>query len=188
MGNYVSDSTEGETGNEKRKITPQLIYDSLSANNKGTLIGGLIVCGALLLVALLFVFIINQSGMEPKWATVVKSLIMSVPVIVALLFVYWYWRGLKKLANGGFVVITDTADRVVTDDRMVRTYNSRGAHYKMEHAMYMYRCGRVVISLEETYLYSDGDIFYVVVSNKDSNVPLLMYNAMLYDLEDIEIE
>lgn len=189
MGNYVSDSTRGENGDEKRKITPQLIYNTLSEANKGNLFGGLIACGGLLLIALLFVMIIAVSGMEQKWATVLKILILSVPFIVAILVIYYYWSGLKKLANGGFAVITDTADRVVTDDKVVRHYRAgRGTYYTTEHAMYMYRCGRVVISLEETYIYSDGDLFYVVVANKDSNVPLLLYNSKLFDPEDIEVE
>jgi hypothetical protein len=91
---------------------------------------------------------------------------------------------MKKLAGGGYKIIIDTADRIVTDDRYVRY----GQHSYMEHAMYLYHCGRVVISLQETYTNSEGDEFFVVVSKDRPNRALFAYNTQYYELVDLNVE
>jgi hypothetical protein len=55
-----------------------------------------------------------------------------------------------------------------------------------EHAMYLWRCGRVVISLEETYLNSEGDTCYVFVYDKEPDKPIAVYNTKFYELETDE--
>lgn len=182
MGNYVSESTRGDPSDAKKRITPKIIYNSLAAQKRAALIGGLIVCFALLLVAVMFSFILSDVLVD-KWASIVRFVLLSLPFLIALLVVYYYWRGLRELHRGdGYTIITDTVERVVTDDKMVRRYNGHGMSAYMEHAMYLYVCGRVVISLEETYTYSEDDVFYVVVSKNRPNVPLLLYNSKYYEL------
>ncbi len=185
MANYVSKSTEIAPDDKKKKqITPKKIYDAISNSHKGELWGIMIVAFAILLVMLLFVFVVNISGMEQKWATFVKILLLSVPFLIAMVSVYVYYRNTKMLAEGGYKIITDTAERVVTDDRYVH----RGRHSYMEHAMYLYNCGRVVISLQETYTNSEGDTFYVVVSKKHPRTALFAYNSKYYELVDLTVE
>lgn len=189
MGNYVSDSTGGDTDNEKRKLTPQLIYDTLASQNKSELVGGVLAGAVLLVVALLFVLIFSAGGFFTEKGLVIANMaVLSVPFLVFLLFVFLYWKGMKRLFEGNYVVITDTVERVVTDDKLVRRYNGHRYTTYMEHAMYLYRCGRIVISLEETYVNSENDVYYIVLPHKDSNHPLLRYNSKFYELEDLEVE
>lgn len=185
MGNYVSKSTEiAPDDNKKKQITPERIYEALSNSHKGEFWGMTIVSFAFLFVALLFVLIVNVSGMEQKWATLVNILLLSVPFLIFMAAGYHYYRNMKKLAGGGYKIIIDTADRVVTDDRYVRY----GRHSYMEHAMYLYHCGRVVISLQETYTNSEGDEFFVVVSKDRPNRALFAYNTQYYELVDLNVE
>ena len=185
MANYISDSTKHNPDDDKKKqITPEKIYDALSNSHKAALWTEMILAFAVLIVALLFVLVVNISGMEQKWATLVIILLLSVPFFMVLAFVYTYYRNIKKLAHGGYRIITDKVTRVVTDDRYVHT--GRSGH--MEHAMYLYRCGRVVISLEGTYTNSEGDEFFVVVANERSTRPLLVYNTKYYELVDLNTE
>lgn len=185
MANYVSKSTESVPDDKKKKqITPQRIYDALSNSHKGDLWGTIIISFVILIGMLIFVLVVNVSGMEKKWATLVNILLLSVPFLVFMVSVYTYCRNMKKLADGGYKIITDTADRIVTDDRYVRY----GRHSYMEHAMYLYNCGRVVISLQETYTNSDGDEFFVVVSKERPNKALFAYNTKYYELVDLNTE
>ncbi len=185
MANYISDSTKIDPNDKKKKqITPEKIYDAISNSNKGGLWGGIILSFVILIMMLIFVLVVNISGMEQKWATLVNMLLLSVPLAMVMIFLYLYYRDTKMLAEGGYKIITDTAERVVTDDRYVRY----GRHSYMEHAMYLYNCGRVVISLQETYTNSEGDTFYVVVSKKRPRTALFAYNSKYYELVDLKVE
>ena len=188
MANYVSDSTKADPSfDRKKQITPKHIYDVLSNSVKADLLGRLIISGAFLVIMLMFILLVNlldESEITKTAAFLIKLVLWSIPFLAALWSLYRYYRDMKILGRGEYRVITDTVSRVVTDDRYVR----RGRHSYMEHAMYLYRCGRVVISLEETYTNSEGDEFYVVVANSRSNKALLAYNKNYYELADITVQ
>lgn len=184
MGNYVSESTASDFDeNKKRVITPKIIYETIEAGIKGAFYGGFAVCFALLLLAVMFYFIFSQTLVE-KWLIVMKFVLFSIPIISAIANCLVYWHRIKELHRGdAYELITDTAENIVTDDKVV--YRHRGSHTYMttEHAMYLYVCGRQVITLQETYIYSENDEFYVLVHKKRPRKALVYYCAKLYDLE-----
>ena len=187
MANYKSPSLEAEKADGKRKISPQSIYNSLVSAAKAGIHGGVI---ATVIIAVVFIplgiLLSNVGNLEPGWGTVVIFGFTSVPVLIFLVTYIGYHRHMKQITSGAYSLIKDTVERVVTDDKTVRKHNGHSYVITTEHAMYLYRCGRVVISLEETYTNSEGDICYVVVFDKNPNTPIFIYNSKFYELEDLE--
>ncbi len=185
MGNYVSKSTIADQQAEgKRIITPQNIYSELVDLAKVDLVGWFVVSGVCVIFSGLFIFIFSlDTPLNETWTKIIKIALAALPVLIAIGNVFHYYITLKKMAKEDYDIIADKVERVVQDDRMVRRYTRHGTTYRMEHAMYLSTCGRVVISLEGVSTNSEGDIFYVIVSKKRPTKPLLLYNSKYYDLQ-----
>ena len=124
----------------------------------------------------------SLSELEGGWYFLLTFGCCSIPVIIFFICAVFKLKRLKALVSGAYSLITDTVERVVIDDKYV--YQSKHSYY--EHAMYLYRCGRVVISLEETCLYSEGDICYVFVYDDMPDTPIAVYNTKYYELDEVE--
>ncbi len=184
MANYVSESTGGDFDeNKKRVITPKMMYETIESGIKGAFYGGFAVSFAFLLLAVMFYFIFSQMLVE-KWLLLMKFVLFSIPIIIAIANCVTYMYRIKELRTGeAYDIITDTAVNVVTDDKTVYRHRGTRGYMSTEHAMYLYVCGRQVITLQETYLYSEKDRFYVLVHKKRPTKALLYFCEKLYDLE-----
>lgn len=188
MANYISKDMREMQEGEKRKITPKSIHKSLVAMEKVNFIGWLIASAALLMVSGMIAFGLSLDGFsDEKLNNTVKILLLAAPFLMALVVVICYCYRMKTFSSRRYTVITDTVQRVVTDDRLVVRHRGGRRVMRTEHAMYLYRCGRVVISLEETYINSEGDVYYVVVDVKKPNDAIFLYNSKFYELEDVEM-
>ena len=193
MANFKSRSTEAEQeGEGKKVITPETINKALIASEKAGFTVGLISCGIILIMMIFLVALFNLSdafdGLIEPWPEVIYTILIALPIFAAIFVLYAYWKGLKNITEENYILITDDVQRVVTDDKIKRRWHHGRAHYYTEHAMYLYKCGRVVISLEQTYTISEGDIYYAVVNKKHPTSAVLLYNSKFYELEDIEVE
>ena len=184
MANYVSESTGGDFDeNKKRVITPKMMYETIEAGIKGTFYGGFAVSFAFLLIAVMFYFILSEMLVE-KWLLLMRFVLFSIPIIIAIVNYVMYMYRIKELHTGeAYDIITDTAVNVVTDDKTVCRHRGTRRYMTTEHAMYLYICGRQVITLQETYLYSEKDRFYVLVHKKRPTKALLYFCEKQYDLE-----
>ncbi len=182
MGNYVSDSTRADPNDGKRKVTPEMIMRTLAAQKKGTLHSGYILSGSCLFLSLMVLFIMGVSSATGAWVPFVTGLLLVLPFAILLGFVYAYKRSIKRLSGNHYAVVTDSVERVVEDDKLVRSYVGNRVSYHMEHAMYLTHLGRVVISKSDTYTTSVGDTFYIVVDKDAPSTPYLMLNSKYYEL------
>jgi|GEM_PF-1976758 len=186
MGNYVSDSTRADPHDGKQKVTPEMIMNVIAAQKKGTLHYGCLISGTCFFLSLMALFIMGVASATGAWVPFVTVLLLVLPFAILLGFVYAYKRSIKRLSGSDYAVITDTVERVVEDDKMVRSYVGNRVSYRMEHAMYLTNLGRVVISQSDTYVTSVGDTFYIVVDKKAPREPYLMLNSKYYELQSSE--
>lgn len=190
MANYKSKSLLADSGEDgKKKLNPKIIYDSLASYTKASIKMGAV---AMAVVEAVFIWlgicVSNIGNFEKGWDTVVVFGFTSFPLILFAILFLTYYKSMKKIISGEYSLIKDTVERVVADDKTVVRHTGSRTTVSTEHAMYLYRCGRVVISLQATYTNSEGDICYVVVFNDKPNTPVAVYNSKYYELEDIEAE
>lgn len=176
MANYKSESLNADPKDKKRKIQPEETHKKLLKDNRGDCIFVV----ALFIIVNIFIVPISILGINVGMIVVSVILICVSFGLFTVWFIYCYRRYLK-VAKGKYSLKLDTVERVVTDDRYVR--RGRASYY--EHAIYLWHCGRVVVSLEETYLYSEGDSCYVFIID-ENETPLAVYNTKFYELDDIE--
>ncbi len=127
------------------------------------------------------IFIANIDNYEPGWDIVIIFGFSAFPLFLFGLILWSICSSAKRILNGSYKMILDTVERVVTDELVG---SGKNRHY--EHAMYLWLCGRVVISLQDTYLNTEGDKCYVLVFDDGKNTPVAVYNTKFYELEDIE--
>lgn len=185
MANYKSpnlDSGEKEEG--KKKLNPKIIHRTLiSSHQKGIkmLLAFLLLCEIIFVP--LGILVSNIDSFEPGWDIVIIFGFSALPAILFGVSIISLYRSMQKITKGAYSLITDTIEQVVADDKYV--YRGKGRGY-YEHAMYLYRCGRVVISLGETYTNSEGEMCYVVVYDDKPDKAVAVFNSKFYELEDIE--
>ncbi len=189
MANYKSKTLMPEHQEEgKKKISPEYIHKSLLESVKAELYAGLIVSGIILLFIIFLCGMFEISNeffmLKEPWDKVIYLCLFLIPIVVVIILLFIYKRDINRITSGNYSIITDDVQSVVTDDKMVK----RGRSSTMEHAMYLYKCGRQVISLEQTYTISEGDIYYAVVYNDKPDKAIFLYNSKFYELEDIEEE
>ncbi len=176
----------------KKKISPEYIHKSLLESVKAELYAGLIVSGIILLFIIFLCGMFEISNaffmLKEPWDKVIYLCLFLIPIIILGISLIIYRRDIKIVTSGNYSIITDDVQRVVTDDKTKRRWRHGHAHYYTEHAMYLYKCGRQVISLEQTYTISEGDIYYAVVYNNKPDKAIFLYNSKFYELEDIEEE
>lgn len=173
-------------GGGKRTISSESIYNTLVSQAKASLRGNLIGSIVLLAVCILFAVVFDFDSLNEPWPTVIRTLIIAFPFLFAILILLIYFKHINKITNVEYSIITDNVQRVVTDDKLKRRYYRGRYIVYTEHAMYLYKCGRVVISLEDTYTTSEGDVYYAVVYNDRPNIPLLLFNSKYYELKEDE--
>lgn len=173
-------------GGGKRTISSESIYNTLVSQAKASLKVNLIGSVVLLFICVLLAAVFDFDSLKEPWPTVIRTLIIAAPFVFAILIVLIYFKHIKKITNVEYSIITDNVQRVVTDDKTVRKHRGGRTYYTTEHAMYLYKCGRVVISLEDTYTTSEGDVYYAVVYNDKPNIPLLLFNSKFYELKEDE--
>ena len=185
MANFKSNTLMPDSqGGGKRRISSESIYNTLVSQAKTSLRVNLIGSVVLLFICILLAAVFDFDSLKAPWPTVIRTFIISAPFLFAILMVLIYFKHIKKITNVEYSIITDNVQRVVTDDKTVRRHRGRRVYYTTEHAMYLYKCGRAVISLEQTYTISEGDVYYAVVYNDNPTVPLLLYNAKYYEFEE----
>lgn len=183
MANYESPSLDADQKDGKKKINPEEKHKKFISDIKADIVGDAIILGVVELVVIpLSILIGSLSELEGGWYFLLTFGCCSIPVIIFFICAVFKLKRLKALVSGAYSLITDTVERVVIDDKYV--YQSKHSYY--EHAMYLYRCGRVVISLEETCLYSEGDICYVFVYDDMPDTPIAVYNTKYYELDEVE--
>ena len=183
MANYESNSLNADQKDGKKKLNPREKHKKFISDIKADIVGDAIILGVVELVVIpLSILIGSLSELEGGWYFLLTFGCCSIPVIIFFICAVFKLKRLKALVSGAYSLITDTVERVVIDDKYV--YQSKHSYY--EHAMYLYRCGRVVISLEETCLYSEGDICYVFVYDDMPDTPIAVYNTKYYELDEVE--
>ena len=183
MANYESPSLDADQKDGKKKLNPREKHKKFISDIKADIVGDAILLGVVELVVIpLTILIGSLSELEGGWYFLLTFGCCSIPVIIFFICAVYKLKRLKALVSGAYSLITDTVERVVIDDKYV--YQSKHSYY--EHAMYLYRCGRVVISLEETCLYSEGDICYVFVYDDMPDTPIAVYNTKYYELDEVE--
>ncbi len=183
MANYESPSLNPDQQDGKKKINPEEKHKKFISDKKADIIADAILLGVVeVFVIPLSILFGELSGLEGAKYLLLTFGISSLPLIVFLICAAYNFRRLKALVSGSYSLITDTVERVVVDDKYI--YQRRHSYY--EHAMYLYRCGRVVISLEETCLYSEGDICYVFVYDDMPETPIAVYNTKYYELDEVK--
>ncbi|MBR5780223.1 MAG: hypothetical protein IKY21_06355 [Clostridia bacterium] len=188
MANYKSPNLEdGEKEEGKKKIRPKATHKALIAVHKWNFVFYFVVMIVSSGIGILFgIGITEIFDFEKSTDMVIIYVFGSLPVIVCVILIVLEYIKMKQTVGGSYSLITDTIERVVTDDKYVYRRRMHGWSGYYEHAMYLYRCGRVVISLEETYLNSEGDACYVLVYDDKPNKPIAVYNTKFYELDDIE--
>ena len=184
MANYQSPNLgSGEKEEGKKKLNPKIIHRTLiSSHQKGikVLLAFLLLCEIIFVP--LGILVSNIDSFEPGWDIVIIFGFSALPAILFGVSIILLYRGMRKIVNGAYSLITDTIEQIVTDDK----YIHRGKRGYYEHAMYLYRCGRVVISLGETYTNSEGEMCYVIVLDDKPDEAVAVFNSKFYELEDIE--
>ncbi len=189
MANYISKHQRKKQTDGKGKITPKTIYRDLVVMEKVNLIGWLVAAAVFLLLSGMFVFVLTIDGLaDERWNNILKIVLVAAPFIMAASTTLYYGVRIKNISKRNYKVIRDTVERVVTDDRTVTKYRRGRRVITTEHAMYLYHCGRIVISLQQTYTNSEGDIIYAVVEAEKPTEAVLMYSAKCNDLEGVEVE
>lgn len=189
MANYISKDKRKANKDGKLTLTPRGIYKELIIHEKVNLIGWLIVSALFLVLSGMFVFILSFQGLaDERWNNVLKLFLLAAPFVMAAGTTLYYLHRIKNVSKRSYSVISDTVERVVTDDRTVVRHRHGRNVVKTEHAMYLYHCGRVVISLQETYTNSEGDVYYVVVEDDNPDKAVLLFSAKKYDLVDISLK
>ena len=147
MANYESNSLNADQKDGKKKLNPREKHKKFISDIKADIVGDAIILGVVELVVIpLSILIGSLSELEGGWYFLLTFGCCSIPVIIFFICAVFKLKRLKALVSGAYSLITDTVERVVIDDKYV--YQSKHSYY--EHAMYLYRCGRVVISLGET--------------------------------------
>lgn len=183
MANYESPSLDADQKDGKKKLNPREKHKKFISDIKADIVGDAIILGVVELVVIpLSILIGSLSELEGGWYFLLTFGCCSIPVIIFFICAVYKLKRLKALVSGAYSLITDTVERVVIDDKYV--YQSKHSYY--EHAMYLYRCGRIVVSLEETCLYSEGDICYVFVYDDMPDTPIAVYNTKYYELDEVE--
>lgn len=183
MANYESPSLNADQKDGKKKLNPREKHKKFISDIKSDIVADAIVLGIVELVVIpLSILIGCSSELEGGWYFLLTFGICSIPVIIFFICAVYYLKRLKALVSGEYSLITDTVERVAVEDRYV--YQYRHSHY--EHAIYLWRCGRIVVSLEETSLYSEGDTCYVFIYNDKADTPIAVYNTKYYELDEVE--
>lgn len=183
MANYESPSLDADQKDGKKKLNPREIHKKFISDVKSDIVADAIILGVVALVVIpLSILIGSLSELEGGWYFLLTFGICSIPVIIFFICAVYYLKRLKALVSGAYSLITDTVERVAVEDRYV--YQKRHSHY--EHAIYLWRCGRIVVSLEETSLYSEGDTCYVFIYNDKAETPIAVYNTKYYELDEAE--
>lgn len=185
MANYKSPNLDvGEKEEGKKKLNPKRIHASLVAGYQANI--KLLALIMIILEAIflpLGIFIAGIDNYEPGWDVVIAFGFGIVPIVIFGSLIISVCRAMKKVVNGSYSLKLDTIERVVTDDRYVYRRKGRGYY---EHAMYLWHCGRVVISLQDTYINSEGDKCYVLVFDDKPNEAIGVFNTKFYELEDVD--
>ncbi len=184
MANYNSDSTKSDANaiQKKQIISPSSIFSELADGVKSEL--KFCLCGCAVWFVLFGILAIT-APLNMKGKEVVQMLIMAVPIAASVFCVWYYYKSKKQLADGSYSIIIDKLLRVSENDQEVK--NRRG-RYVMQHAMYFERCGRVVKTIEEMRIHSEGDVFYIVIRKDKPQIPVFMYNTKYYEMIDLNTE
>ena len=189
MANYQSPNLDnGEKEEGKKKIRPKETHEALIAVHRWTFVFYFVVMIVSSGISILFgIGITEIFDFEKNTDMVIIFVCGALPVIVCAILIVLEYIKMKQTVGGSYSLITDTIERVVTDDKYVyKRRRGAAARGYYEHAMYLWRCGRVVISLEETYLNSEGDTCYVFVYDEEPDKPIAVYNTKFYELETDE--
>ena len=186
MANYQSPNLDnGEKEEGKKKIRPKETHEALIAVHRWTFVFYFVVMIVSSGIGILFgIGITEIFDFEKNTDMVIIFVCGALPVIVCAILIVLEYIKMKQTVGGSYSLITDTIERVVTDDKYVyKRRRGAAARGYYEHAMYLWRCGRVVISLEETYTNSEGDTCYVFVYDEEPDKPIAVYNTKFYELE-----
>lgn len=186
MANYISDNLKADDGAGKKQITPQSIYNALVKDQKNTLFARLILIGCVVLVLLLTTWplMLMDAPFGDPGTKIVKLLLIASPILDAVFVLYLYLRGMNGISEDNYTIIVDRIERIIVDEKLVR----RGRRMHMQHAMYLYHCGRIVIPLQATNTESEGDTVYVLVKKKRPNKPIMLFNDKYYELVGLSVE
>lgn len=179
MSNYISkDEQAKQAEKQKTVLTNEVIYNSLIFSYKFNLFGWLVVSALALIVgiALIFAFSID-SPFDEKWTKIAKILSILIPFVIAIVDIAVYFYNRKRVNIDDYKIITDRVERVSENDRHIRRYS-------YEHAMYLWHCGHVVISYDDTQRISKGDIYYVLVSKEHPDKAVLIFDAQKCELAE----
>lgn len=194
MANYVSENLDFNDDDEKKKLTPRVVYDDLIAAERAYFTILLVINVLILPITAIFTltWLFERQFNEVGLLVVEISAIAAIGVTVA--FTAWnisrFVCAINGIKRGDYIVVTDTIDFVVRDDKLKyrwikHRYQSR---YYYEHAMYLKKMGRVVISLAQTESFAPDDMLYLVVRKKKPKKPVLFYNSKYYELEELNVE
>ena len=176
MGNYKSNSTKSDYSDGKRKITPKMIYDHFEKPAKQSIWA----CPLMSVLFTILALIIDE--------TVLSVVLYFFAVLFLVMGCLNYFSVMKMLKNGELMIITDKVERVAPEEKMKVRLHGNYASVNVQHAIYLEKCGRVLVTYGETNTNSVGDIFFVVVTKTHPTTPLLTYNSKYYELVDLNTE
>ena len=176
MANYNSNSTKSDYSDGKRKITPKMIYDHFEKPAKQSVWALPLLC---------VMFIITAIIIDHR---IISTIFYCLPVVVLVGGIFSYRKTMQMLKNGEFMIITDKVERVAPEEKVKVRLHGNYASVSVQHAIYLEKCGRVLVTYGETNTNSVDDIFYVVVTKTHPTTPLLTYNSKYYELVDLNTE
>ncbi len=194
MSNYVSENLDLNNDGEKKKLTPRVVYDDLIAAERAYFTILLVINVLILVISAIF----TLTWLFERQFNAVGLLFIKILAIaaigVAVAFTAWnisrFVCAINGIKRGDHIVVTDTIDFVVRDDKLKyrwikHRYQTR---YYYEHAMYLKKMGRVVISLAQTESFAPGDMLYLVVRKENPKKPVLFYNSKYYEIQELNLE
>lgn len=189
MANYVSESTEADIGEAKKKITPQYIYDALAADRKKLLSELLLVYFSAAAMIFVLIIILNVASPLNEQGTMIADIVLTAILLcVVVIALFKYFRNTRKVSDDDYTIVVDKIENVSIDDKEIVIHSRHHTTVCMEHAVYLCRCGRVVVSYADAKVQSNGDTVYVLVKKKHPDKAIMSFNAKNYELVGLSVE
>lgn len=182
MSNYISKDNQLEKL-KKSLLTKEEIFNQLVLSHKVDFVGWMVVSVMALILAAVLVFALTfDSPFDEKWTKIAKAILLTVPFVMAAVntIVYFYRR--KRINVDDYKLVTDRVERVSEYDKKL------GTGYRYEHAIYLWICGRVVMSHSTVKRISEGDVYYVLVSKKQPDKAVMLFDSKKCELGEMNEE
>lgn len=169
----------------KNIITKETIAEELAGKNdrwiRARLAFSLGQAAFVVIIFLIICSIMLDVGNVSIWGWIVYFVMLLLCLFISVISILSVFSAIlqnKRLRNGAFVVVTDEVtykeERDVWERRIVY----------VEKIIHFYKYGDIVVDPTCYEMTSKGDIFYIVLSTPDSQIPQKYYPAKLYEYKE----